>query len=104
MTAGWLTRSSADVPAGDAWLGPRERAALAALHVAKRRADWRLGRWTAKAALAAFGVPGAPARREILAACDGAPEAWRDGERLGLSLSLSHRAGLALAAVAPEPC
>src|SRR3954452_15168497 len=103
MTAGWLTRSSADVPAGDAWLGARERAVLAGLRVAKRRADWRLGRWTAKAALGAFGVAGDPARLEILAAPDGAPEAWRDGRRLGLSLSLSHRAGLALAAAAREP-
>jgi 4'-phosphopantetheinyl transferase len=99
---GWLSRSAADVPAGDGWLGPRERAALAALTVARRRADWRLGRWTAKAAVAA--LLGTDAERvEVVAAPDGAPEAWVDGERAPVSVSLSHRAGRALAAVATAP-
>src|SRR3954447_17285253 len=95
MAGRWLTRSLGDVPAADEWLSARERAVLAGLRVAKRRDDWRLGRWTAKAALGA-GV-------EILAAADGAPEAWREGKRLPVSLSLSHRDGLALAAVAEAP-
>jgi 4'-phosphopantetheinyl transferase len=99
---GWLTRSLADVPAGERWLGPRERHRLAALSVALRRADWRLGRWTAKAAVGAWlGV--APEHVEILAACDGAPEAWVEGMRVPVSVSLSHRAGRALAAVADAP-
>jgi 4'-phosphopantetheinyl transferase len=95
VPAGWLTRSSADVPPGDAWLSERERAVQDGLRVAKRRADWRLGRWTAKAALGTD--------VEILAAADGAPEPWRARERLALSLSLSHREGLALAAIADAP-
>jgi 4'-phosphopantetheinyl transferase len=96
---GWLIRSRADVPAGDAWLSPRERAVQARLRVARRRDDWRLGRFAAKAAVAAWlGVPSE--RVEVLAASDGAPEAWVDGARAPLSLSLSHRAGRALAAVA----
>src|SRR3954454_14036665 len=95
-TAGrWLTRSLGDVPAGHEWLSARERAVLAGLRVAKRRADWRLGRWTAK------GMLGADV--EMLAAPDGAPEAWRGRRRLPLSLSLSHRDGLAIAAVADAP-
>ena len=102
MSPGWLTRSPADVPMGDAWLGPRERLVQARLHVPKRRADWRLGRWTAKAALTAWLGPAAQGA-EVLAAADGAPEAWLDGERLPVSLSLSHRAGLALAVVAAAP-
>jgi 4'-phosphopantetheinyl transferase len=103
MTApGWLTSSLADVPTSDAWLGPLERRALAALHIEKRRVDWRLGRWAAKAAVSAWlGVP-APGV-EILAAPDGAPEAWVDGTRAPVSVSLSHRAGRALAAVTPLP-
>jgi 4'-phosphopantetheinyl transferase len=102
MSSGWLTRSPADVPEDDDWLGPRERAALAGLRFAKRREDWRLGRWTAKAVVAALlGVD--IARIEVLAAADGAPEAWLDGARAPVSLSLSHRAGLALAAVAHAP-
>jgi hypothetical protein len=50
----WLTQSLAEVPAGEAWLGSSERVALACLQVEKRRADWRLGRHTAKTAAAAF--------------------------------------------------
>jgi 4'-phosphopantetheinyl transferase len=101
VAPGWLTRSLADVPDGDDWLGAAERAAAAALR-GKRLEDWRLGRWTAKAAVAAWlGVE--LSRVEILAAPDGAPEAWLDGRRTALSISLSHRAGRALAAVVPAP-
>lgn len=98
----WLIRSLADVPAGDGWLSARERRTAARLRVARRRRDWRLGRFTAKAAVAAF-LSVAPERVEILAAPDGAPEAWIDGERAPLSLSISHRAGRSLAAVAAAP-
>jgi 4'-phosphopantetheinyl transferase len=95
MATAWLTRSHADVPAGDGWLGARERAVLAGLRFEKRRADWRLGRWAAKAALG----PDV----EVLAAADGAPEAWLGSARLPVSLSLSHRDGVALVAVADAP-
>ncbi len=99
---GWLLRCRADVPAGVDWLGPEERRALAGLRVAPRRADWRLGRWTAKAAVGAWlGVR--PDRVQILAADDGAPEAWMDGRRAPVSVSLSHRGGRALAAVTDAP-
>ena len=88
--AAWTTGLLVDVPAGDGWLGPRERALLAALPaVAKRRGEWRLGRWTAKQLLG----PGV----EILVAADGAPVAAS-----GAALSLSHRHGRALAVVAPH--
>ena len=39
---------AADVPDGDDWLGPDERAVLAGLRFSRRRADWRLGRFAAK--------------------------------------------------------
>lgn len=98
----WLIRCRADVPVGDAWLGATERHVLAGLRIAPRRDAWRLGRWTAKAAASAFlALP--PERIEILAAPDGAPEVWVSGERAAVSLSLSHRAGRALAVVAPAP-
>lgn len=102
MAPAWLPQCSADVPPGDDWLSARERAVLAGLHVEKRREDWRLGRWTAKAAVSRqLGAP--PERVEILAAADGAPEAWLDGIAAPVSVSLSHRAGRAVAAVAPTP-
>jgi 4'-phosphopantetheinyl transferase len=99
---GWLTRCEADVPAGDDWLGDAERRALAALRFPVRRASWRLGRWTAKAAVGAW-LGAEPAAVQVLAAEDGAPEAWVGGRRAPVSLSLSHRAGRALAAVADAP-
>lgn len=96
---GIVCRTGADVPGGDDWLGPRERAAQAQLHAAPRREAWRLGRWTAKTALAAWPATRAADRAEVLAAGDGAPEAWLGDRRLPVELSISHRAGWALAAV-----
>lgn len=98
----WLMRCRTDVPAGDGWLGPTERRVLAGLRIAPRRDAWRLGRWTAKTAAGAFlGLPRECI--EIIAAPDGAPEVWVSGERAAVSLSLSHRAGRALAVVAAAP-
>ncbi len=96
---GWLARQSADVPSGEDWLGAREREVQAGLRVQPRREAWRLGRWTAKSATRAWlGI--APERVEVLAAPDGAPEAWSGARRLPVSLSLSHREGRAMAVVA----
>jgi 4'-phosphopantetheinyl transferase len=106
----WLAQAAADVPAGDGWLVPAERARLAGMRASARRADWRLGRWTAKRAvaarLAAQGAPAAgatgppPTAVEIRAAADGAPEVLVGGGRTPLVISLSHRAGIAICMVA----
>ena len=80
----YALRTLADVPPDDDWLSPRERAVLDGLEGDRRRAEWRLGRWAAKALLG----PGA----EVLVAPDGAPAT--DG------VSISHRKGRALAVVA----
>ena len=99
---GWLTRVLGDVPAHDRWLSEREHQILSTLRVAKRRADWRLGRWAGKAAVAAWqGV--APDVVEVVAANDGSPEALVDGEEASVALSLSHRAGRALATAGDAP-
>jgi 4'-phosphopantetheinyl transferase len=102
MTLRWHLARAEEVPTDDQWLTDEERAVLARLAVAKRREDWRLGRWTAKSLLGAvLGVP--PGRVEVRAAGDGAPDGFVDGEPVGLSLSLSHRDGTAVAAVAASP-
>jgi 4'-phosphopantetheinyl transferase len=103
MDAYWLEQTEADVPAGDQWLNARERSRLAGLRFDKRRADWRLGRWTAKCAVAScLNVP-ADFRSlvdiEISAASSGVPEVFLFNQKVTISLSLSHRAGLALCAV-----
>ena len=88
------------IPPGEGWLGPRERAALASLSSTRRRRDWLVGRLAAKRAAAAHtGVP--TERIEVLAAADGAPEAWLGEELLPVSLSLSHRYGRGLAVAGP---
>lgn len=95
----WLTCDRGDLPDGLDWLAPDERARLEALRFAPRRADFLLGRWTAKRLIATV-VPGAGlAAIAIRAAADGAPEAILDAAPLPLTVSLSHRAGRALAAV-----
>jgi 4'-phosphopantetheinyl transferase len=105
MSVSCLTQDAADVPADLTWLAPGERERLAGFHVPARRRDWLLGRWTAKRALGArLGAPAAPMppeRIEIRAAEDGAPEPFVDGAPAPWTISLSHRAGRALCAVAP---
>lgn len=96
---GWLTRELGDVPRHDRWLSEQEGEVLSELRVPKRRDDWRLGRWTGKAAVAAW--RGVALESVVIAAAeDGAPEALIDDSPADLALSLSHRAGRALATVA----
>lgn len=89
---------TADVPDGDAWLSMAERAVLDGLGVPKRRADWRLGRWTAKRAVRSLLRPtldeADPSVIEILADGDGRPGVGF----AGVHLSLSHSAGVGYAA------
>lgn len=103
---GWHVAALVDVPAGDGWLSTPERDVLARLSVPPRRADWRLGRWVTKRAVTGYlGLGSLPlARLSVLAAPDGAPEAWRDDARLEVAVSLSHRAGLAVAVAGPPGC
>jgi 4'-phosphopantetheinyl transferase len=99
---GWLSRSLADVPAGYGWLGEREREVLAGLRFERRRNDWLLGRWTAKAAVS--GWLSIPINEvEILAAPDGAPDAWIGAERAPVSISISHRGGRSFAVLDDSP-
>ena len=106
MEIWWLEQSSADVPAADDWLGPGEKLRLDAMRFPKRRADWRLGRWTAKRAVAAYLKvacdPEMLARIEIRSALSGAPEVFLDNRRPAeVSVSITHRANVAACAIAP---
>jgi 4'-phosphopantetheinyl transferase len=106
----WLIQNLTAVPANDDWLTADERARLEKMRFPKRRADWRLGRWTAKRALAAYfqqakqgwcakyaensGLPEAPIRLrwiEIRTAADGAPEAFAKDRPVPATISISHR-------------
>ena len=104
MDVYWLEQSAADVPAENDWLSASEMLFLNGLRFAKRRDDWRLGRWTAKRALASFlDIPAQPrtlAKIEIRPALSGAPEVFVANSPADLTISLSHRAGVAACAVA----
>src|SRR5581483_10339024 len=99
----WLEQRQAEVPQDDLWLGERELAKLATLRFAKRRNDWRLGRWTAKSALAAHlhrdHTRETLRETEVLAGDDGSPEVWIRGQRGPAAISLSHSNGKALCVV-----
>lgn len=101
----WLEQVQADVPAGDQWLSSWEADRLGSFRFPKRRADWRLGRWTAKQAVAFClnlncGIPAFTAI-EIRPASSGAPEVFVDQARAPLEISLSHREGRAMCVIAP---
>jgi 4'-phosphopantetheinyl transferase len=106
----WLLQTSADLPERDDWLAAEECARLQSMAVANRRGDWRLGRWTAKRAIAAawpdlVGEPELPEDTavEIRPAPDGAPEAFVRGERAPLAVSISHSAQHGFSVVAARP-
>lgn len=106
MSIFWLEQSASDVPLGDQWLSGSERARLEGLHIPKRRADWRLGRWTAKCAVSAHlnlsRDPEALAAIELRPAVSGAPEVFLHQRPAPLTLSLSHSRGVGLCAIAPD--
>ena len=104
MNVYWLEQKETDVPAENDWLSANEATWLSDMRFAKRRADWRLGRWTAKRALSAYlDVPAHPQvfkRMDIRPSPSGAPEAFFDSQPAAVAISLSHRAGTAVCAVA----
>lgn len=104
MNVYWLEQRGRDVPPLDDWLGPEEALRLSGLRFEKRRADWRLGRWTAKHAVSAclnLGRGSDSLREiEVRPAASGAPEVWLGGQVAPVTISLSHRGGAALCAVA----
>jgi len=101
----WLEQSAAEVPEHNAWLSQAEVSHLNRMRFPKRQADWRLGRWTAKRALAAYlKLPACGdelAAIEIRATESGAPDAFVSGNPSGVAISLSHRAAMASCAVVP---
>jgi 4'-phosphopantetheinyl transferase len=100
----WLEQTESDVPAHTDWLNASDAAHMHTMRFAKRRADWLLGRWTAKRAVAAWlrlpTDPGTLAKIEIRPEPSGAPEAYLSGSPASVSISLSHSSGLAVCAVA----
>jgi 4'-phosphopantetheinyl transferase len=103
MCAYWIEQTESDVPAGNHWLSPQELSRLAELRFEKRRADWSLGRWTAKCAVASFLKLPVNVQSlvdiEVRAATSGAPEVFLFKQKADVSISLSHRSRRALCVV-----
>lgn len=104
MDVYWLEQCVADVPEQNDWLSTSDLVQLNSMRFEKRRMDWRLGRWTAKLALAVqLHLPShlhALAEIEIRPALSGAPEAYLAGNPADVTISLSHSAGIAICAIA----
>lgn len=105
MSLAWLSQGMGDAPPGDDWLSPREAAWLAGMRFPKRRTEFRLGRWTAKTALALYLGRGRSAAElraiEIDRAPDGAPRPLLDGRPAEAYLTMTDRADQAVCLVGP---
>jgi 4'-phosphopantetheinyl transferase len=101
----WLSQGMADAPAADDWLSAREAAWVARMRFPKRRGEFRLGRWTAKTALALYLGRGRSAAElraiEIDRAPDGAPLPLLDGRPAGAFVTMTDRADQAVCVVGP---
>ena len=101
----WLEQTEADVPAENQWLSPKEMLRLSGMRFAKRQNDWRLGRWTAKRAIATcFNLHNdlhSFANIEIGTAPSGAPEVFLFNKPAAAAISLSHSVGTAMCAISP---
>jgi len=102
-----LEQREQDVPESNEWLGARERDHVRTLNFLKRRADWRLGRWAAKCAIAS--LQDIPLHADLLAmiqicpAVSGQPEVFLHGDPADVTISISHRSGVAICALAANP-
>lgn len=106
IRVGVLLASCAEVPEDDSWLDPEEAERARGFKVPGRRLDFRLGRWTAKHAIAAWLAQLGEncedlSKIAIRTSPEGAPRILVDGEPAPLEVSFSHRDGRAACAVAP---
>jgi len=105
MDVRWFEQPLASVSPQDDWLDAGEQAHCLSLRFAKRRSDWRLGRWTAKNAAAEYLGLACDAATlstiHIRAAASGAPEVFVHDAPARVSISLSHRDGIAACALGP---
>ena len=104
MNVFWLEQSEADLPQHDYWLSPGETVRMDSMRFPKRRREWKLGRWTAKCAVATYlkwPASCSLSKIEIPASSSGAPTVVIDRAPSPIAISISHRAGRAMCFVAP---
>lgn len=105
MKVRYLLQNLTDLNPGLRWLGPLETEALAGLRFSKRRNDWLLSRWTAKAALLRFSPASARAAADwqIIPEVSGAPTLLLKGRVSEIPISLSHSGDCGLCITAAGP-
>ena len=100
----WHSQGEADLPLSAGWLSPQEAERLDRLRYPKRRREVQLGRWTAKTAVALLlGLPSDAATLAsivIRPAPTGAPRVFIGERAAGLAISMTDRAGWAVAMLA----
>jgi 4'-phosphopantetheinyl transferase len=105
METYWLEQRESELPSYDDWLSADEIAQLSRMRFPKRRADWRLGRWTAKHAGATYLNFSADHQTlkeiEVRPAASGTPELFVHSRPSDATISISHRDGIAACAIAP---
>jgi 4'-phosphopantetheinyl transferase len=101
----WLSQGMTDTPSHDDWLSAREAAWVARMRFPKRRGEFRLGRWTAKNAVALYlgrgGSTEALREIEIDRARDGAPVPLVGGRPAEAFVTMTDRADQAVCLVGP---
>ena len=99
----WWAGQEDAVPDGLEWLSPREQARLEGVRFTKRRTEYLLRRWVGKRAVAArLGLPTGRASLagiEVLNRMTGAPYVAIEGAETPWEISLSDRAGCAVALI-----
>ena len=105
MNLFWLESRAAELPPDLDWLSSAEVARYRGFRFPKRSADWLLGRWTAKRALASYFSSTASRAMlreiEIRPTSSGAPEVYVSGALVMASISITHSAGKAMCTIAP---
>ena len=101
----FLSQGMTDAPSSADWLSPLEAQHVDRLRFPKRRSEFRLGRWTAKKALALYlgrgERPADLAAVVIDRAPDGAPAAFVDGRPAEAYVTMTDRADQAVCVVGP---
>lgn len=102
IRVGVLLAGCAELPEDDSWLDPEEAKLARSFRVPGRCLEFRLGRWAAKHAVAAWlGGCDDLARIAVRTSREGGPLVLVDGKPAQVEVSFSHRDGRAACAVAP---
>lgn len=108
MAVQWLAVEEAEVPSGLDWLTAAEQARVARMRFTKRRNEYLLRRYAGKRAAAAVLLPdhrpdrATLARIGVLNRPGGAPYVEVDAVAAGVDISLTDRAGAAVALIGAE--